>query len=90
MYPKVVHNLFDMLNKKHGKESSFNVTQVKLHEYLEMTIDFSITGKVLIRSDEFFKKLLEELREYMEGTVMTSTVEHLFKVRDILSYTLSC
>ena len=43
---KVVTDILEKLEDKFGKEKSIAVTQGPIHDYLGMTIDFSVKGKV--------------------------------------------
>ena len=42
----VLDHIIDKLNQKYGKEAPLTVNRGKTHEYLGMTIDFSVSGKV--------------------------------------------
>jgi len=76
----VVSSVIDKLNQEFGKLLPLTVTRGKIHEYLGMTIDYSIPGKVQVRMDDYIKKMLDELPPSMDGTAATPTGDHLFEV----------
>jgi hypothetical protein len=78
----VVDGLLGRLNEKYGKEDPLTVTRGKIHEYLGMTIDFTITGMVSIRMDDYVEGILDEAREDMEGVAATPAADHLFQVNE--------
>ena len=78
--PKVMDAIHEKLNAKYGKEAPLTVQRGKVHEYLGMTIDYSIPGKVQFRMDDYIKRLLEEAPEDMKGVAATPAANHLFKI----------
>jgi hypothetical protein len=44
--PEVVTEMIDLLEKEFGKKAPLTKTRGKVHEYLVMTIDFSVPVKV--------------------------------------------
>ena len=56
------------------------VTWGKVHDYLGMTIDYSVPGKVIIRMDDYVKAILDEAPSDMDGVVLTPAADHLFDV----------
>ena len=44
---KVNQQILDILQKKYGKEAPIPSTMGKIHDYLGMTIDYSMPGKVV-------------------------------------------
>jgi hypothetical protein len=44
--PKVVTDVIQMLFDEFGKEASLTIISGHVHEYLGMTLDFSVPGKV--------------------------------------------
>jgi len=78
--PDVVTSIIDKLNKEFGKLAPLTVTRGKTHEYLGMTIDYSLKGKVQIRMNDYIKQMLDELPPDMDGITATPASEHLFKV----------
>ena len=62
------------------------VTQGKVHEYLGLTLDYSILSKVIIQMDDYIKGILNEAPTDMDGVILTLVVEHLFEVSEDPEY----
>jgi len=62
------------------KESPLAITRGKVLEYLGMTLDYSIKGKVKISMYDYIDKLLTELPSDMNGAVKTPVASHLFNM----------
>lgn len=77
---KVVDDIIAHLNEKYGKEAPLTVTRGKTHDYLGMTINFTMPGKVIIRMDECVEGILNEACDDMSGEATTPAAEHLFDV----------
>ena len=58
---EVIEDIIKMLNKKFGKESPLTTTRGRVLEYLGMTLDYSMKGKVKISMYDYIDKLLTEL-----------------------------
>jgi hypothetical protein len=56
------------------------VTRGDVRDYLGITLDYSVPGKVTIRMDDYIRDLLEEAPNDMSGTAATPAVDHLFTV----------
>ena len=78
----VVDNIIDLLNERYGKEAPLTVTRGKVHDYLGMTLDFSLEGKVLIRMEDYVEGILEEAPDDMSGEAGTPAANHLFDISD--------
>ena len=78
----VLDEVIANLNKWYGKIAPLTVTCSKVHDYLGMTIDYSIPGKVIIHMDNYAKGILDEAPADMDGVVLTPVVEHLFDVNE--------
>ena len=65
---RVLDEVITGLNDCYGKIALLTVTRGKVHDYLGMTIDYSIPGKVIIHMDDYVKAILNE------------AVNHLFDV----------
>jgi hypothetical protein len=79
----VVDDILRMLDERYGKDAPLTTTRGHTHEYLGMTIDFSIKGKVMIRMDDYVDGILMNSREDMEGVATSPAAEHLFEVNDV-------
>ena len=83
---KVVDAIINMLEQEFGKEAPLTICRGKIHEYLGMTLDFTLAGKVQIRMEEYITSMLTELPEDMDGLVTTPAAEHLFKISKTPTY----
>ena len=75
-----------MLEQEFGKEVPLTICCGKIHDYLGMTLDFSIAGKVQIRMEDYITNMLMELPADMEGITTTPATEHLFKINETPTY----
>ena len=73
----VVKDMISRLNEKCGKRAPLTVTRGKDHEYLGMTIDYSVVGKVTIRMDEYVQEITDEARSDVDGETTTPAAKHL-------------
>jgi hypothetical protein len=62
------------------------VTRGDIHDYLGMTLDYSVPGTVTIRMDDYVKDLLDEAPGDMAGTAATPASDHLFTVSEEPEY----
>ena len=60
------------------------INRGKIHEYIGMTLDFSISGEVKITMTPYIREVIEDFSKYDPGskTACTPAADHLFKVRD--------
>ncbi len=78
----VMEDIVTKLNTKYGKETLLSVQRGRVHEYLEMTTDYNIHGKVLFKMDEYVDRLLDEAPEDTNEKVATPASNNLFTVND--------
>jgi hypothetical protein len=78
--PNVVTSVIKQLEGEFGKEAPLTVTRGKLHDYLGMTIDYRVPGKVMIAMFDYIDNMLAELPEDMNGETATPASNHLFQV----------
>jgi Reverse transcriptase (RNA-dependent DNA polymerase) len=64
----VVTSILERLEERFGKDTPLTVCRGKVHEYLGMTIDFGIEGKVQFRMDDYVDGLLKETPNDWSGT----------------------
>ena len=83
---KVVDRIIKMLEAEFGKEAPLTIRRGKIHDYLGMTLDFSIDGKVQINMEDYIRTMLAELPEDMAGVATTPGAEHQFKVNETPTY----
>jgi hypothetical protein len=74
--------VIDDLSSVFGIEAPLTVNRGKIHEYLGMTLDYSVKGKVTITMFDYIKKLLEELPSDMNGDAVTPAANHLFDISE--------
>jgi hypothetical protein len=79
---EVVEDVLAALNKRYGKEAPLVVTRGTLHDYLGMTLDYSIDGKIMILMIDYIQAMLDELPTDMDGEAATPAASHLFEVND--------
>ena len=58
------------------------VSRGKIHNYLEMNIDFTDKGKVKISMVAFLKKVIEDFPEVITSSAATPATDRLFNVWD--------
>jgi hypothetical protein len=81
---KVNDSFLVWLNSKYGKLTPVRATRGKLHDYLGMTLDYTMKGQVSIDMVDYVNKMLKEYTlEGLEGTKVASPWnENLFKVQE--------
>ena len=75
-----VDEVIGLLHDEFGQEGPLTVTRGKIHDYLGMTLDFSMPQKVQIQMYDFIDKMLADLPVNMDGTAWTPAADHLFTV----------
>jgi hypothetical protein len=86
--PQVVTNILDLLDKRYGQEivggvrAALSINRGKIHDYLGMTLDYSVPGTVKIDMTDYVEKVLDKAPSYMDGTATTPADKNLFEVRD--------
>ena len=68
------------LNQVFVKESLVVVHKGPCHDYLGITLDYLLPGKVVVDMKQYIDKLLSETPPDIKGVAQTPTGEHLFKV----------
>jgi hypothetical protein len=76
----VVTGVIEKITDQFGKEAPLTVTRGKVHDYLGMTLDYSVKGKVMIKMLDYAEKMLADLPEEMNGVAPTPAANHLFEV----------
>ena len=80
--PNVVTDIIKQLEGEFAKEAPLSITRGKVHDYLGMTPDFTIDGKVQIKMIDYIENMLEELPADMDGEAATPAPSHLFEVNE--------
>jgi hypothetical protein len=68
------------IDTEFGKEAPVAVHRGKVHNYLGMTINYSLSGKVQISMVDYNDGMLAEIPEDMAGESSTLAPNHLFQV----------
>ena len=77
----MVDGIVSKLDAKYGTaDTPLSVTKGKIHEYLGMTIDYSIPGKVKFEMNDYVQNVLEEVPEDMNSKAVTPASSILFDV----------
>ena len=79
----VVEDIIKALDSKYGNESPISVHRGPIQEYLGMTIDYSVKGKVSFSMPQYIEDLLLEYPDsIMKGTSTTPAANHLFQINE--------
>jgi hypothetical protein len=78
----VVTNEIGQLESAFGKEAPLTIRRGKLHDYLGMTIDYSVAGKVSFTMIDFIEGMLAKIPADMDGEAATPAGNHLFDVSE--------
>ena len=78
--PSMNTKFLNWLNKKYGKFGKVVATRGKVHNYLGMTFDYRMKGKVKLDMSDYVKKTLDEFREHykLDGTAESREASDLF------------
>lgn len=71
--PKVNDKFENWLNRNYGGLKKVTSTRGKVHDYLGMTFDFSVKGKVKIKMDDYVEKMINSFPEKLKSTDIQST-----------------
>jgi len=75
-----VNDVISLLSKEFGKEAPLTIKRGNVHEYLGMTLDYSISGKVKIIMSDYINNILNGLPEDMDGESPTPAANYLFDI----------
>jgi hypothetical protein len=78
----VTKDIKDLLQQKYGSEDApLTVTYGKTHDYLGMTLDYSISGKVIVDMQQYVNGLLENVPDDMaDGISATPAASYLYDI----------
>ena len=80
---EVVEGIIRALNNKYGNESPITVHRGPIQEYLGMTINYAVKGKVSFSMPQYIEDLLLECPEsIMKGTSTTPAANHSFQTNE--------
>jgi hypothetical protein len=82
--PQVVSNVIKLLQQKYGTvDAPLTVCHGMTHDYLGMTLDYTVPGKVMINMDHYVNELLDEVPADMRnGTSTTPAAAYLYDVNE--------
>ena len=80
MKQTVLEQIVEPLNDKHGKETPVTVHRGSTHDYLGMTIDYTVDGRVTFDMRQYLRTILNEVPEDMCGTAVMPAGNKLFDV----------
>jgi hypothetical protein len=78
----VVTNVIGQLEGEFAKEAPLTIRRGKIHDYLGMTIDYSVPGKVSFTMIDYIEGMLAEIPADMGGEAATPAANHLFDVNE--------
>ena len=79
---EVVDDILNKLDDRYGKEAPMVTTRGKIHDYLGMTLDYNIDGKVQITMFGYIAKIIEEFLMELDGEPNSPAANHLFEIDD--------
>jgi hypothetical protein len=84
MTPEVVDSFIEWVKVQYGGIGEVKVTRGKIHDYLGMTLDYSIPGQVSIDMTSYVNYMVQEFpSQYLDGSkVQSPWNENLFKVQE--------
>ena len=81
--PLVVTDFISELTKEYGSRDDLTVLRGKVHEYLGMTVDFTVEGECTFTQYDYLKKLLKDLPNGLATKYRhTPAPDYLFKINN--------
>ena len=79
---EVVEDVLNRLNAQFGKTSPLSTTRGSVHDYLGMTLDYSLEGRLRISMYDYLQEIIQNMPdELVSGRNCTSpAADHLFSV----------
>jgi hypothetical protein len=78
--PDVVSQIVGLFKGAYGKAAPLTITRGKIHDYLGMTLDYSVERKVKVTMLKYIKNMLLKMPEEWTGKAATPAGDHLFAV----------
>ena len=69
-----------MMENEFGQDTPLTILHGPIQQYLEMTLDFSEKGRVVVKMDDYVKTMLNDAPSSMDGKATTPAAVHLFKI----------
>ena len=79
---EVLESQRKLLNDEFGREAPLTGTTGLVHDYLGMTLDYSVPGKVIITMSDYIEGMLSEAPPSLLGESATPAAAHLFNTED--------
>eukprot|EP00934_Nitzschia_sp_Nitz4_P001751 Nitzschia sp. Nitz4//scaffold498_size9664//8500//9573//NITZ4_009089-RA/size9664-processed-gene-0.2-mRNA-1//1//CDS//3329553090//1751//frame0 len=79
--PKVVDQFIERMRETFGKETPLSESRGRIHDYLGMTLDYSVPGKVTISMVDYVRGMIDSMTPDMSGKAPTPASAHLFRTR---------
>ena len=73
---------FLTLMRNMGRFAKMTMTRCKVHKYLGMTIDYSLTGKLIFLMIDYVGKFLDDIPDDMKVESATPAAHHLFDIAE--------
>jgi hypothetical protein len=90
---KIIHvntnaltEVIKLLKEAFGKEALLMVTRGKVHDYLGMTLDFSLPGQAKILMVDYIKNMLADMPSKMDGEAATTKKATEVRRRQCMRY----
>ncbi len=75
----VIDTIIASLRAEYEKVGKMTVQRRKVHDYLGMTLDFSISRKFTVSMEKYLDDVIAKLPDDMNGTALSPAAEHLFR-----------
>jgi hypothetical protein len=82
--PNAQTTIIGLIDEEFGKESPITVARGKAHDYLGMTLDHTVKGKVKVKMIDSVAKMVNDLPEEFDGEAATPAGDDLFKIDEDL------
>ena len=79
----VVNDIIRKLNAEFGQCDNTSVSKGRVHDYLGMQLDYTVPGTLKFSMIDYIDTILDDCLDRMDGTSVTPSASHLFKVNDI-------
>ncbi len=78
----MLDEIITSIRAEYRRNCAMTVRQGKTHDYLGMTLDFSVPGKFIINMENYIKGVMKHLPKEFDGTAATPAADRLFKTCD--------
>jgi hypothetical protein len=74
----IIDDFLKCLDAEFGKEAPLNISQGKVHDYLETVMDFSKPQQIMMTMIDHIKMVPSNIPQDMIGSAATPAASHLF------------